>query len=50
MKGNLGWRATFFMLTISTGLAGVPILLFMLKEIREYRKQKRIKKVESVLE
>lgn len=34
VKDSAGWRPTFLMLTIATGLSGLPAFFFMLKEYR----------------
>jgi len=46
VKDAAGWRVTFLMLTVATGLSGVPAVFFVIREIREW-KNKRMGFVEE---
>lgn len=37
MKDSVGWRATFLMLTVATGLSAVPVMFYMVNEYKEWQ-------------
>jgi sugar phosphate permease len=34
---DAGWRPTFLMLTVATGMSGIPAVFFAIREYREYK-------------
>lgn len=50
IKDSAGWRATFLMLTIVTGLSGVPAFFFMRNELKEWRKKRLLVKLKVIEE
>ena len=40
VKDAAGWRVTFLMLTIATGMSGLPAVFFVIREYREWKEKK----------